>query len=162
MSLKRLVGTIPSYVGAVGVIGISVTILAIIATRNAGVYVSGLLSLAQITCVWVIFLLIGGLARERRHIQIDYFADRLPEPYDEYHEWVLRGLNLVACFVFLYSALFATLNGLDSVVGGLGVPTAVYFAAPLLGFIMLTIVYAGLFAELLGIENAWTEAALDD
>ncbi|UTF55766.1 TRAP transporter small permease [Natronosalvus rutilus] len=122
-------------------IAIPVVILAIILTRNAGIRVSGLLPLAQIIGVWVVFLLLGMLGREQRHIQIGFFTDKLPTPLDRWHKISLLIVNISACVIFAYSAMIAFIEGFNSTVSGLGVPSAVYFLAPLLGFTLLLSAY---------------------
>jgi len=49
-----------------------------VASRNLDLGWSGLQIIAQFFEVWLAFLVVGALAYERGHIEIDYLSQRLP------------------------------------------------------------------------------------
>lgn len=144
---ETVVDTIPSAIAGISVVGIVGIVMGVIVLRNAGVDTLGFNAIAQILGVWVIFVLLGGLALERRHIQIAYFTDRLPEPWKRYHESAVLVVSFLACLVFLVSAVFATISSFGQAVPAPGIlpiesfPMASYFSAAVVGMALITAVY---------------------
>lgn len=151
--LDLLINTIPLQIAAFAVIVIVSIVMASIILRNVGISVLGLNAVAQILGVWLIFILVGGLAREQRHIQIGYFVERLPESWARYHELFVVLLGAVTCVFFLISATFRAIESLGSVVPGPGIPVLVYFIAPIIGFSLMTFVY---------LQDVWETVGISD
>lgn len=144
---ETVVDTIPSAIAGISVVGIVGIVMGVIVLRNAGVDTLGFNAIAQILGVWVIFVLLGALAMERRHIQIAYFTDRLPEPWRGYHESAVLVVSALACLVFLVSAIVATISSFGQTVPAPSVlpmesfPMATYFASAVIGMVLITAVY---------------------
>jgi TRAP-type C4-dicarboxylate transport system permease small subunit len=121
--------------------GVSASLLIQITTRSVNIGVQGLGALAQLLTVWMSFLVIGNLEFDDKHIEIDYFVNKLPESIRR-----IVGITIIAlCVVWaggvLYSAFLAVQASMDSTIPTLGVPAASLHASPLIGMSLLVIAY---------------------
>ena len=161
-TLALIADRIPGIVAGLAVIAIVIIICLVIITRNVGHRILGLNAMAQILGVWVVFILAGGLALERRHIQIRFFTDRLPDPLDRYHEIAVTAFVAVVTIGFLISALAAAWASLGGRIAGPGIPLLAYFIAPVIGMGLLAIVSAHQLFDLLGIRDRIAEVRASD
>lgn len=138
---QTVVRDVPYALAAVGLLGIVVLISAAIVSRNLGIRIGGLQTGAQLLGVWLAFVVAGGLAHQRRHIEIDYFADKLPERLQRYHGVVVILLNLVVCFILFVGGLIAMNRFWESTAPNAPIPIPVYYAAITIGGLLLTVVY---------------------
>lgn len=89
---------------------------------------------ARLSLIWMTFLGAAALIRERRHLAVDYLADKLPEP--------VRGLLAVAVDVLLLGLMAVLLTYAGPVLEGaavlrspsLGIPRSVLVMAAVVSF----------------------------
>lgn len=127
---------------AVALIVIVLAMIGRIASRNFSLGVSGLQLYAQLFAVWLTFLVAGSLAWERRHIEIDYFTQKLPERYEPIHEMGVSTLNIFSALVILAGSVMAIQAFWDSTSPSVDIPIPLYYAAPLVGFGFLVVIWS--------------------
>lgn len=148
---------VPYAAAAAGLLAIVGLIMAAVVTRNTGVRVGGLQTLAQLVGVWLAFLLAGALAREDRHIRIDFFMDRLPERFGRYNRIVVLAFNIAFCAVLIVGSVFAMQQFWDSTAPSIAIPIPLYYLAPVVGFGMLAGAYLAELLGELGVRSTTTE-----
>lgn len=111
-------------------------------SRNFDLGFEGLQEIAQLLAVWLTFLVVGNLAREREHIEIDYFTQRFPDRAQEIHGVLITLLNLWVGGVLLLGSFNAIQDFADSTSPSIGLPIPLYYAAPLVGVGFLMAVWA--------------------
>lgn len=126
---------------AVSLVLIVVVMIGRVLSRNFDLGFAGLQEIAQLLAVWLTFLVAGNLAREREHIEIDYFTDQLPERAKPFHDALLSVLNLYIAVVLLAGSYIAMADFADSTSPSLGLPIPLYYAAPLVGVGFLALVW---------------------
>jgi len=150
---ETIVRRIPYVLTALGLLAVVVLISVAVATRNVGVRVGGLQTIAQLIGVWLAFLLCGALAYERRHIRIDFFIDRLPERPRQYHRILVLAMNIGFCAVLIFGSIRAIQQFADSTAPNIAIPIPLYYLAPLVGFGLLASVYLLELLERLGVAS---------
>lgn len=150
---ETVVRRAPYTLTALGLLAIVGLISAAVVTRNAGVRVGGLQTIAQLVGVWLAFVLCGALAYERRHIRIDFFIDRLPERPRRYHRIFVLVLNIGFCAVLIIGSVLAIQQFADSTAPNIAIPIPLYYLAPLVGFGLLASVYIFELLDLLGVAS---------
>lgn len=146
---RRIISTVPRRVAGAGVIAIVILLSMAIVGRNVRFSVGGLHTLAQLLGVWLAFVLAGSLARDDRHIKIDFFTDKLPDRIQYYHNIIVLVGNLFVCVVLVYGSYIALGIFWDSVaparlnIGPLStsIPIYLYYFATLVGFGLISGVY---------------------
>lgn len=121
--------------------GVSASLLIQISTRSINIGIQGLGALAQLLTVWMSFLVIGNLEFEDKHIEIDYFVNKLPETLQQLVSIGVSVICLIWAFGVLLSALQAVPASMDSTIPTLGIPAATLHAAPIIGMTLLAIAY---------------------
>lgn len=158
---NKTINIIPAIIGGVGVVAATTLILIGVVANNLQLSVSGVQTVSQLVLVWLSFLLAGALAIQGRHIQVNYFVDKLPETYQRYHRAIMLVLNMIVCFVLVWGGIAAIEAFWNSVAPGTvrvwglerAVPISLYYVAPVVGLGMLLIVYSIQLAELFGIVS---------
>jgi TRAP-type C4-dicarboxylate transport system permease small subunit len=125
---------------AVSLLVIVVLMLARIASRNFGLGFSGLQLYAQLFEVWLTFLVVGALAWQRRHIEIDYFTNKLPERWQPYHDVAVTLVTIYAGALVLVGSVLAALRFADSTAPSVDIPIPLYYLAPIIGTGVLLVV----------------------
>jgi TRAP-type C4-dicarboxylate transport system permease small subunit len=126
---------------AFALLAIVVVMIGRVFSRNFSLGWAGLQEIAQLLAVWLTFLVAGSLARERDHIEIDYFTEKFPEWIKPYHEIGVSVLNLWIAGVLLVGSFRALVDFADSTSPSLGLPIPLYYAAPLVGVTFLVVVW---------------------
>ncbi len=150
---ETIVRRIPYVLTALGLLAVVGLISAAVVTRNVGIRVGGLQTIAQLIGVWLAFLLCGALAYERRHIRIDFFIDRLPETPRRYHRVLVLVMNIGFCVVLMLGSIRAIQQFADSTAPNIAIPIPLYYLAPLVGFGLLASVYLLELLERLGVVS---------
>ncbi|AHG05161.1 hypothetical protein HALDL1_04610 [Halobacterium sp. DL1] len=112
-----------------------------VASRNLDLGWSGLQIIAQFFEVWLAFLVVGALAYERGHIEIDYLSQRLPESWQPIHDILVSVVSLATGLVVLLGSLRAMTKFADSTAPVVQIPIPLYYLAPVVGLGFLVIVY---------------------
>lgn len=126
---------------ALSLLVIVVLMIARIASRNLGLGLGALQIVAQAFAVWLTFLVVGSLELDHRHIEIDYFTDRLPERWRPLHEVAVALLTLYAAGVVFVGSVQAMQRFWDSTAPSIAIPIPFYYAAPVIGVGFLVVVY---------------------
>lgn len=150
---ETLVKRGPYAVAAVGLLAVVGLIMSAVVTRNLGVRVGGLQTIAQLLGVWLAFVLAGALAYEKRHIRIGFFTDRLPERLKRYHRIAVIALNAVFCVVMIVGSVLAMIQFQDSTAPSIAIPIPLYYLASLVGFGLLLSVYLLQLLSELGVSS---------
>jgi TRAP-type C4-dicarboxylate transport system permease small subunit len=119
---------------------VAVMILRVL-SRNFNLGFAGLQEIAQLLAVWLTFLVVGNLARDRDHIEIDYLTQRFPDRAQRIHGVLITLLNLWVAGVLLLGSVNALREFADSDSPSLGLPIPLYYAAPLVGVCFLVAVW---------------------
>lgn len=133
-----LVDRIPTHISSLFVILLPSAVLLQILSRNMGVNISGLVSLSRLLSVWIIFLLVGTIAIEQKHIKIGFFVQQLPKELRKWHEGVLYIVNIIVGVILLYSAAIAAYIGMSATISGLDIPQTFYYLPAIFGFFIFT------------------------
>lgn len=126
---------------AVSLLIIVVLMVGRIASRNLGLGLGALQIVAQAFAVWLTFLVIGCLALDHRHIEIDYFTQRLPERWQPLHEIAVTLVSLYAAGIVFVGAIQAMERFWNSTAPSIAIPIPFYYAAPIVGVGFLVVVY---------------------
>lgn len=110
-------------------------------SRNFGLGISGLQIVAQAAAVWLTFMIVGGLEWEQRHIEIDYFSDRLPRRLQPFHEMFVTLVGAYAAYVIFVGSVRAMIAFADSTSPAVDIPIPFYYAASTLGAGFLLSIY---------------------
>lgn len=151
----------PYALAAVGLLGLVTLISAGIITRNIELDVGGLQTISQLIGVWLAFVVAGGLAQQRRHIEIDYFSARLPAGVRSYHSIAVGVLSLALSVVLFLGGLIAMNRFWDSTATNAPIPIPVYYAAITIGGLLLSAVYWNQLVETIGFERGRFEHTAD-
>lgn len=152
-SYRLVVRDGPYTIAAVGLLGLVALISASILTRNIGVRVGGLQTAGQLIGVWLAFVVAGGLAQQRRHIEIDYFTDKLPGGIHRYHSMAVGILSLLLSVVLFMGGIIAMHRFWHSTATNAPIPIPVYYAAITTGGLLLAVVYWHQLVETLDFER---------
>lgn len=151
------------YIGAaLGLLGIVVLISAGIVFRNVGIRVGGLQTFSQLIGIWIAFIVAGGLAYERRHIEIDYFTEKLPTRVQYYHSLVVYAMNLLVCLTLAVGGLIAMQRFWTGSAPNAPIPIPVYYLGIVTGAAILGLVYGQQLLEALGVERATVDIEATD
>jgi TRAP-type C4-dicarboxylate transport system permease small subunit len=112
-----------------------------ILSRNLGLELAGLQLYAQAVGVWMVFIVAGALGLENRHIKVDYFTDRFPEPVQTYHNIIAGLLNTAMCLVIVGGSLLAIREFWTGTSPSVNIPLPVYYVPAVIGLTILSIVY---------------------
>lgn len=112
-----------------------------ILSRNLGLELAGLQLYAQAFGVWMVFIVAGALGIENRHIKVDYFTDRFPEPIQTYHNIIVGLLNTAMCLVIVGGSLLAIREFWTGTSPSVNIPLPVYYVPAIIGLTILSIVY---------------------
>lgn len=112
-----------------------------ILSRNLGLELAGLQLYAQALGVWMVFIVAGALGLENRHIKLDYFTDRFPEPIQTYHNILTGLLNTAMCVVIVGGSLLAIREFWTGTSPSVNIPLPLYYVPAIIGLTMLGIVY---------------------
>lgn len=126
---------------AASLLAIVVLMVVRIVSRNLGLGIGGLQIIAQLFAVWLTFLVIGSLALDHRHIEIDYFTRRLPERWQPVHEIAVTLVSLYAAGIMFVGAIQAMDRFWNSTAPSIAIPIPLYYAAPIVGVGFLVVVY---------------------
>lgn len=148
-SYWNVVVRVPYWIGGASVIAIVLVITAGIVTRNFGVEATGLQTLAQLVGVWLGFIIVGAVAYEHRHIEIDNFTRGLTGRIETAHEVAVLLCNLLFTLILVDGGMRAMGQFWDSTapsplgVGGIEtpIPIPLYYLAIVLGFGLVSLVY---------------------
>jgi TRAP-type C4-dicarboxylate transport system permease small subunit len=153
-NFDRFLTTGPYAAAAVGLLGIVLLISAAILSRNFAIRTGGLQTIAQLIGVWLAFVVAGGLAHQQRHIAIDFFTDKFPARIQRLHAIVVAALNLLMCLVLAWGGVLAAQRFWDSTAPNAPIPIPLYYAAVVLGGILLLVAYGRQLLDALGVERA--------
>lgn len=112
---------------------ISFLIIVGIVIRQFNLGIRGPNELSILFAIWLSFLLIGNLMIDGRHIRIDYFRNKLGDGKGYYVDLIVDVLSLVVIAILLYSTITAVFSHQGGASPELGIPTPVYYSAPILG-----------------------------
>ncbi|WP_435116195.1 TRAP transporter small permease [Halolamina sp. C58] len=126
---------------AVALLLILVLMLVRVVSRNLSLGISGLQIVAQAAAVWLTFMIVGALEWERRHIEIDYFTDRIPERWQPLHEIFVTLVGTYAAYVIFVGSAIAMVTFADSTSPAVDIPIPFYYAASTLGAGFLLSIY---------------------
>lgn len=143
----------PFAIAAAGLLALVAIIMVGILARNLEVQVGGIQTVAQLIGVWLAFVVAGGLAYQRRHIEIDYFTDKLAPSTGRVLSVAVSVLSLLLSLVLFIGGIIAAIRFWDSTATNAPIPIPVYYAAITLGGLMLAVVYWNQLAAALGIGS---------
>lgn len=112
-----------------------------ILSRNLGLELAGLQLYAQALGVWMVFIVAGALGWENRHIEIDYFTDRLPSRLQPYHSIAVGLVNIAMCALIVVGAGLAVREFWSGTSPSVNIPLPLYYVPVLVGVTMLAAVY---------------------
>jgi TRAP-type C4-dicarboxylate transport system permease small subunit len=119
---------------------------------------------AKLFFVWMVFLGTAVVTRDRMHIQVDYFVQKLPPKFRKIVDLSMQLLILVFFLIILKYALdfISVQKGMRSV--GLDIPLAAYSSAVIFGslFVVFYLLYSLLRGKKGEKENSETRQALID
>jgi len=106
---------------------------------------------AKLATIWMVFLGAGVAVRDRLHIKIDYFVDKLPPQWQRVIDVATDVVELIFIGIVLYQCidLFNMQHGMKSV--GLNIDVTFFSAALPAGFILMAIY---MIRQILGKEDA--------
>ena len=106
---------------------------------------------AKLATIWMVFLGVGVAVRDRLHIKIDYFVDKLPPQWQRVIDVATDVVELIFIGIVLYQCidLFNMQHGMKSV--GLNIDVTFFSAALPAGFILMAIY---MIRQILGKEDA--------
>ena len=131
---------------AIGLMGITLLLLARPLVRHFGIQFHGIEALSQLLAVWIAFLMLGTVEIHERHIRIEYFYDKLPSRVQSQVDLMIGGVYLLVTLVAAISAVFAIQVLQGATLQPLGIPAAIVPVGPLIGFSFLTLVLLAKFA----------------
>jgi TRAP-type C4-dicarboxylate transport system permease small subunit len=126
---------------AVALVAIVVLMTLRILSRNLGWGLAGLQLYAQALGVWLVFAVAGALGWEGRHIEIEYFADRLPTGLQPYHDVAVLLVNLAMCGFIVVGAVEAMEAYWTGTSPSVNIPLPLYYVPVIVGVSMLAVVY---------------------
>lgn len=150
-SYRVVVRDWPFAIAAAGLLALVALISAGILARNLSVQVGGIQTFAQLVGVWLAFVVAGGLAHQRRHIEIDYFTDKLAPSTSRILSVTVSVLNLLLSLVLFVGGIIAAIRFWDSTATNAPIPIPVYYAAITIGGLLLAVVYWNQLAAALGV-----------
>jgi len=115
--------------------------IARVASRNFELGFSGLQIIAQFFEVWLAFLVVGGLALDGGHIEIDYLSQRIPERWQPIHDIFVTLVSLFAAAVVFWGSVKAMQEFRDSTAPLVDIPIPLYYLEPVVGLGFLIAVY---------------------
>lgn len=115
---------------------ITIILITQITFRLIGQPIRGIGTLAQIIHAWLVFLVLGNLEIDGRHIEVDYFAHKFSERTQLLLGVFRHLLILFASGFLLVAASLAVLEFFEHTTP-IGVPYPIIHAAPLIGVILL-------------------------
>jgi len=130
-------------VAALALGGVVVLMALRILSRNLGLELAGLQLYAQALGVWMVFIVAGALGWERRHVEIGYFTDRLPERAKPYHAIAVALVNIGMCALIVVGSLHAMREFWTGTSPSVNIPLPLYYVPVIVGVTMLAVVYAG-------------------
>lgn len=94
---------------------------------------------AKLATIWMVFLGAGLAVRDRLHIKIDYFVDKLPPRWQRVIDVATDAVELIFIGIVLYQCidLFDMQRGMKSV--GLNIDVTYFSAALPAGFLLMAI-----------------------
>lgn len=106
---------------------------------------------AKLATIWMVFLGAGVAVRDRLHIKIDYFVDKLPAKWQRVIDVATDVVELIFIGIVLYQCidLFDMQHGMKSV--GLNIDVTFFSAALPAGFLLMAIY---MIRQILGKEDA--------
>ncbi|KTG10583.1 hypothetical protein AUR64_07890 [Haloprofundus marisrubri] len=122
---------------------VGATLFAQIVTRAFNIGFAGLQVLAQLLAVWMTFLVVGNIELEDRHIEIDFFVEKLPNKPQAVLRLFVMTVNIFGAAVILLSALTAIGASWGTTLSSIHIPTPVLHAAPVIGMTLLLGSYLG-------------------
>ncbi|MXR20188.1 TRAP transporter small permease [Halobacterium bonnevillei] len=127
---------------ALSLLAILALMIARVLSRNLGLGFSGLQIVAQLLEVWLAFLVVGGLALDDGHIEIDYLSRRIPERWQPIHDILVSLVTLWATAVVFFGSVQAIQRFADSTSPVIDIPIPLYYLAPIvgLGFLIAVLV----------------------
>lgn len=127
---------------ALSLLAILGLMIARVASRNFGLGFSGLQIVAQLLEVWLAFLVVGGLALDGGHIEINYLSKRIPERWQPIHDILVTLVCLWATIVVFWGSVRALQQFNDSTAPVIDIPIPLYYLAPIvgLGFLIAVLV----------------------
>jgi TRAP-type C4-dicarboxylate transport system permease small subunit len=128
---------------AVGLFGILLLMGLRIASRNLGLGLTGLQLYAQALGVWTVFVVAGALGWEDRHIEVDYFTERLPEGVMPYYDIAVGLVNVACCGLIIAGGLLAMEQFWTGTSPSVNIPLPLYYIPLIIGMAMLAVVYLG-------------------
>jgi len=141
-SMDRL-STLCYGVGALALGAVTVLMALRIVSRNLGLELAGLQLYAQFFGVWMVFIVAGALGWEGRHIEIEYFSDRLPDRVKPYHAIAVGLTNIAMCALIVVGALLAMREFWTGTSPSVNIPLPLYYVPMIVGVTMLAVVYVG-------------------
>lgn len=119
----------------------TVALLSSILFRLFSVRIRGMQLLAQLFAVWMSLLIAGNLERDGKHIEVDYFVNKLSPTVRRYVDVFRLAVCIFSVSFIVYSALLAIQRFWNSTSPALNVPAPVLHAAPLIGMTFLAAIY---------------------
>jgi TRAP-type C4-dicarboxylate transport system permease small subunit len=89
---------------------------------------------------WSPYGVVGALAWQRRHIEIDYFTNKLPERWQPYHDVAVTLVTIYAGALVLVGSVLAAQRFADSTAPSVDIPIPLYYLAPIIGTGVLLVV----------------------
>ena len=126
---------------AIALGGILILMTLRILSRNFEFDLAGLQLYAQALGVWLVFIVAGALGREGRHIEIGYFADRLPVSVQPYHKIAVNLLSIAMCAVLVGGSLLAIHEFWGGTSPSVNIPLPLYYVPVIIGLTLLAVVY---------------------
>jgi len=121
-----------------------------IASRNLDLELASLQVYAQAIGVWMVFVVAGAVGVEGRHIEIDYFSQRLPARLEPCHEAAVSLLNFVTCVLLVVGSIRAAEQFWGATSPSANIPLPVYYVPVVAGLAMLGLVYLGTVVDAVG------------
>jgi len=126
------------YLTGLSVLAMSVLLVGNIVLRFTDYTILWVAGTAQLLLVYVVFLPLGFLEVEDRHIQVNYFYNKAPERVQRALDFGIRILGLLVVALTLVSSVqaYQLFGGRQS---AYGIPTSLVFVPAIIGMGLLTI-----------------------
>lgn len=135
------IGRITYASAAIALGGILLLMALRILSRNLGLELAGLQLYAQALGVWLVFIVTGALGLDGRHIEIEYFADRLPGSIRPYHTIAVNLVSIVTCVALVSGSVLAMREFWGGTSPSVDIPLPLYYVPVVVGLTILAIVY---------------------
>jgi TRAP-type C4-dicarboxylate transport system permease small subunit len=128
------------YLTGISVLAMSILLVANIMLRFTDFTILWVAGTAQLLLVYIVFLPLGFLELEDRHIQVNYFYNKAPDILQSALDYAIRILGLAVIALTTVSSVqaYQLFGGRES---AYGIPTSLVFIPGIVGMGLLTIEY---------------------